>query len=108
MEDNEIISKHLSQLVRELNLDLTNKSISEKEYNKSMANIAYEFSMLGLSDEALLTFINIKDGYFLNYGIRELEKDKEFYRKCSFLLIIFDYLQIVPLDTICNSPPGKA
>lgn len=108
MEDGDILSKHLDNLVKELDFDLSNKSISQKEYNKRMVTIAYEYSLLGLSDAALLTFINVSSDYFKNDGIRELEIDEEFHKKCDFLVVIFDYLELVPIEIICNSPPGKA
>jgi hypothetical protein len=108
MEDGDILSRHLDDLVRELDIDLSDKTISQKEYNKRMVIIAYEYSLLGLSDSALLTFINISDEYFKKDGIQELENDKEFHKKCGFLVVIFDYLELVPIEIICNSPPGSA
>jgi hypothetical protein len=106
--DTEIIVLHLRKLVRDLDVHLSKKIITEKEYNKGMVTLAYEYSMLGLSDEALLTFINVKTDYFKNDGIKDIGSDQEFYQKCDFLLAIFDYIEVVPIDILCNSPPAEA
>lgn len=108
MDDLDIKDTHLMSLIRDLDNKLIKKIISKAEYSKSMITIAYEYSMLGLSDNAILTFINITENYFKSDGIKDLENDPDLYQKCSFLLTIFDFLGIIPIKVAGNVPSANA
>jgi hypothetical protein len=106
--DKDILYKHLTDLIVDLEQQLYSDKILSIDYDRRMLRIAYELALLGYPDDALLTFIGISSDYFRKYGLNDLLDSEEFSQKMEFLAVVFDYDGRVPLSAICNSPPAIA
>jgi hypothetical protein len=95
-------------LKKQLDIALSDKTISEEDYNRSITELSYSFAISGYVEACLSMLFNIKGDYFKKEAIGHFKADSLFFNKCSLILELLSYSGLVDYDIMCNQPKGNA
>ncbi len=104
----EVLAMQSDMIKESLDKMLVDRSITEDDYNKNIASLAYEYAINGFPDDCVLTLLFLKGDYFQGAGIQHFKDDEDFFSKCYVILEVLNFIGHVPNDAFCNQGPATA
>lgn len=108
LDEFQILALQIDILKKELDDNHANEQISDEDYNKQIAILAYQFAINKFPDECLEMLLNIKGDYFKKEAVKHFKEDESFFNQCSFIFEILSFLNFVPYDIMATQSAAKA
>lgn len=107
-ESPDTVLSNNEMLKEQLDIAYSDEVINDGEYNKALSEIGYLYAINGLTDDCLLTLVNLKGDYFQGLAIQHFKEDELFFSKCFLMFEVLNFIGHAPYDAFCTQSIAEA